>query len=180
MAQLDPAEWIPQLLIRLFVGYFFFETGWGKIHNLDAMAQRFAGWGIPFPAFNAALSGYTELIGGALILIGLFTRLAAIPLFIIMVVAILTVKMKAVTGLDDFVELDEPLYALAFLWLFFGPGLGQPRPRALDARTPRRGGRGTYWTARCSRSSWRVTALGSVTGSEQKLRVQAKAAGPPG
>ena len=37
-----------------------------------------------------------------------------------------------------------------------------------------------YWTARCSRSSWRATALGSVTGSEQKLRVQAKAAGPPG
>ena len=123
LARLDRAQWIPQLLTRLFVGYFFLETGWSKIHNLDAMAQRFAGWGIPFPAFNAALSGYTELIGGALILIGLFTRLAAIPLFINMVVAILTVKMKAVTGLDDFVELDEPLYALAFLWLFFsGPG----------------------------------------------------------
>ncbi len=123
LAPLDRAQWIPQLLTRLFVGYFFLETGWGKIHNLDAMAPRFAGWGIPFPAFNAALSGYTELIGGALILVGLFTRLAAIPLFINMVVAILTVKMKTVTGLDEFVELDEPLYALAFLWLFFsGPG----------------------------------------------------------
>jgi len=123
LARLERAQWIPQLLTRLFVGYFFFETGWSKIHNLDAMAQRFAGWGIPFPAFNAALSGYTELIGGALILVGLFTRLAAIPLFINMVVAILTVKMKAVTGLDEFVELDEPLYALAFLWLFLaGPG----------------------------------------------------------
>jgi putative oxidoreductase len=123
LTQLERAQWIPQLLTRLFVGYFFFETGWSKIHNLDAMAERFAGWGIPFPAFNAALSGYTELIGGALILVGLFTRLATIPLFINMVVAILTVKMKAVTGLDEFVELDEPLYALAFLWLFFsGPG----------------------------------------------------------
>ena len=123
LAQLERSQWIPQLLTRLFVGYFFFETGWSKIHNLDAMAERFAGWGIPFPAFNAALSGYTELIGGALILVGLFTRLAAIPLFINMIVAILTVKMKAVTGLDEFAELDEPLYALAFLWLFFsGPG----------------------------------------------------------
>ena len=37
-----------------------------------------------------------------------------------------------------------------------------------------------YWTACCSRSSWGATALGSVTGSEQKLLVQAKAAGPPG
>jgi putative oxidoreductase len=123
LTQLERAQWIPQLLTRLFVGYFFYETGWSKIHNLDAMTQRFAGWGIPFPAFNAALSGYTELIGGALILVGLFTRLAAIPLSINMVVAILTVKLKKVTGLDDFVELDEPLYALAFLWLFFsGPG----------------------------------------------------------
>jgi hypothetical protein len=44
------------------------------------------------------------------------------PLFINLMVAILTVKMKKVTGLDDFVELDESLYALAFLWLFFsGP-----------------------------------------------------------
>jgi putative oxidoreductase len=40
-------DWVPPLLMRLFVGYFFFETGWGKIHNLDAFAERFAGWGIP-------------------------------------------------------------------------------------------------------------------------------------
>ena len=36
-----------------------------------------------------------------------------------MVVAILTVKLKNVGGLDDFAELDEPLYALSFVWLFF-------------------------------------------------------------
>jgi hypothetical protein len=36
-----------------------------------------------------------------------------------MVVAILTVKLKNVSGLNDFVELDEPLYALTFVWLFF-------------------------------------------------------------
>jgi hypothetical protein len=40
-----------------------------------------------------------------------------------MVVALLAVKLKKVGGLDDFVELDEPLYALSFLWLVFsGPG----------------------------------------------------------
>lgn len=40
-----------------------------------------------------------------------------------MVVAIASVKMKGVASLDDFVELDEPMYALAFLWLVFaGPG----------------------------------------------------------
>lgn len=34
-----------------------------------------------------------------------------------MAVAVLTVKLKKVTGLNDFVELDEPLYGLVFLWL---------------------------------------------------------------
>ena len=122
-AKLSEAEWVPQLLMRLFVGYFFLETGWGKIHNLDAMAERFTGWGIPLPPFSAALSGYTELIGGALVLAGLFTRLASIPMVINMLVALLVVKMKKVSGIDDFVELDEPLYAVSFLWLVFsGPG----------------------------------------------------------
>jgi len=123
VSKLREAEWVPQLLMRLFVGYFFFETGWGKVHNLDAMTERFEGWGIPAPGFTAALSGYTELIGGALVLVGLLTRLASIPLVINMLVALLVVKMKKVSGLDDFVELDEPLYALSFFWLVFsGPG----------------------------------------------------------
>src|SRR6516225_3631958 len=120
---LDRQEWIAQLLVRLFVGYFFVETGWGKLHNLDGFAQRFAGWGIPYPHFNAALSAYTEFIGGWLIVFGIATRLASIPMIINMVVAILAVNLKRVSSLDDFVELDEPLYALSFLWLLLsGPG----------------------------------------------------------
>jgi putative oxidoreductase len=116
-------EWVPQLLVRLFVGYLFFETGWAKVGNLGAMAERFTGWGIPAPAFSAALSAYTELIGGALIVLGLATRLAAIPLAFNMVVAIVVVNVRNVAGLDEFVELSEPLYALSFLWLVFsGPG----------------------------------------------------------
>jgi putative oxidoreductase len=123
LRRLTRAQWVPQLLVRLFVGYFFLETGWGKIHNLDSFIERFTEWGIPAPAFNAALSGWTEFLGGLLIVVGLFTRPIPIPLFINMVVATLAVKLKKVGGLDDFVELDEPLYALSFLWLFFsGPG----------------------------------------------------------
>ena len=56
LALANRLDWLPPLLMRLFVGYFFFETGWGKIHNLDAFAERFAGWGIPYPYFNAVLS----------------------------------------------------------------------------------------------------------------------------
>jgi len=110
-------EWLAPLLMRLFVGYFFFETGWAKLHNLDAFATRFGQWGIPHPAFNAALSAYTECIGGALTLAGLGMRFASVPMIINMAVAIIAVNMKNVAGLNDFVELDEPLYALAYVWL---------------------------------------------------------------
>jgi putative oxidoreductase len=112
-----------QLLVRVFVGYFFMETGWGKLHNLAGFAQRFAGWGIPWPHFNAALSAYTEFIGGLLTIFGIGTRLVSIPMIINMLVAILKVNLMHVNNLDDFVELDEPLYALAYLWLLIsGPG----------------------------------------------------------
>ena len=117
--RLSATWWIPALLMRLFVGYFFMETGWAKIHNLDTFATRFAQWGIPHPAFNAALSAYTEFLGGALTILGLGMRLVSIPMIINMIVAVVTVKLKNVGGLDDFVELDEPLYALSFVWLFF-------------------------------------------------------------
>jgi len=117
--RLSGAWWVPALLMRLFVGYFFMETGWGKIHNLEAFTMRFAQWGIPYPGFNAALSAYTEFLGGALTILGLGMRFVSIPMIINMIVAILTVKLKDVSGLDDFAELDEPLYALSFVWLFF-------------------------------------------------------------
>jgi len=116
---LDKLPWVPPLLMRLFVGYFFFETGWAKVHNLPAFAERFQQWGIPYPAFNAALSAWTECLGGALTIAGLATRFVSVAMVINMIVAIVTVKLKNVAGLDDFVELDEPLYALTYLWLGF-------------------------------------------------------------
>ncbi len=121
---LSRATWVPLLLIRLYLGFMFFQTGWGKVQDLDTMAGRFAEWGIIWPRFNAALSSYTELIGGGLLMIGLFTRLVSLPLAFNMVVATLVVKMKEVGGLGDFVTLDEPLYALIFLlFAFTGAGL---------------------------------------------------------
>src|ERR1700751_1697374 len=120
---LNGQEWMVQLLIRVFVGYFFMETGWGKLHNLDGFAQRFVGWGIPWPHFNAALSAYTEFIGGLLTIFGIGTRLVSISMIINMLVAILKGNLMSVHNLDVFVELEEPLYALTYLWLLIsGPG----------------------------------------------------------
>ena len=116
-------DWLAPLLMRIYFGYFWAETGWGKIHNLNAFAQRFVGWGVPYPHISAALSGYTEWIGGILLMLGLFTRLVSIPLMFNMFVALVKVKMKEVTGIDDFAEMDEALYMFILFWLMMaGPG----------------------------------------------------------
>lgn len=111
------------LVVRIAFGYFWFETGIAKVQNIDGFANRFVEWGIPFPHFNATLSAWTELIGGALIFLGLFTRLTAVPMIINMVVAIALVVIRDVSSIDDFVELDEVVYILIFFWLLMaGPG----------------------------------------------------------
>ncbi|MGH8743524.1 MAG: DoxX family protein [Burkholderiales bacterium] len=119
----DSLDWLAPLMMRFFFGYFWLETGWAKLHNLDAFTERFVGWGIPFPAFSATLSSMTDLIGGALLMCGLLTRLTTIPMIINMVVAIALVVIKNVGGFDDFVELDEFVYILILFWLLMaGPG----------------------------------------------------------
>ena len=116
-------NWLAPLLMRIYFGYFWAETGWGKIQNLDSFTQRFVEWGIPYPHFGAVLSGYTEWVGGILIMFGLLTRIVSIPLMFNMLVAIVQVKWAKVTSIDDFVEMDEALYMFISFWLMMaGPG----------------------------------------------------------
>lgn len=119
----DSLHWLAPLLMRLFFGYFWLETGWAKLHNLDGFTSRFVEWGIPFPAFSATLSAGTEFVGGLLIMLGLFMRLTCIPMIINMVVALAVVVLPQLKGFDEFFELDENLYVLIFFWLMMaGPG----------------------------------------------------------
>ena len=115
--------WLAPLVVRLVFGYFWLETGWAKLHNLDGFGARFVDWGIPLPYFSAAVSAWTEFLGGGLIMLGLFTRLVSVPMIINMIVAIGLVVIKNVSDLDGFVELDEVVYILIFLYfLAAGPG----------------------------------------------------------
>ncbi|WP_082121025.1 DoxX family protein [Dyella japonica] len=136
---LQRIEWFGPLVVRVVFGYFWLETGIAKVHNLDGFTQRFVGWGIPFPAFSAGLSAWTELLGGLLIMLGLCTRLVCIPMLINMAVAVVLVVSANLTGLDDYVEADEIVYSLIFFWLLIsGPGrasLDTLLARALGIRT---------------------------------------------
>ena len=116
-------EWLGPLLLRLVFGYFWLETGWAKLHNLEFFSARFVEWGIPFPLFSATVSGATDLIGGALLIVGLGTRLVAIPMIVNMLVALAVVVLPTISTVDEFVELDEVLYVAVLFWLLMaGPG----------------------------------------------------------
>jgi putative oxidoreductase len=108
---------------RLSVGLLFLSTGWGKVHSLDKVTAFFVKLGIPAPGLNAVVVGYSELICGALLVLGLFTRLATLPLLVSMVVAILTAKLPDIHGLFDLVGADEFTYLCVLVMLFIiGPG----------------------------------------------------------
>ena len=104
-------------LARLTVGLVFLQTGWGKIHDLRHVVDFFTDLHIPFPAFQARLVACTELVGGAAMLLGLGTRLVAVPLSVTMVVAILTAKRGELDSLTALVGFEEWAYLVFFVWL---------------------------------------------------------------
>lgn len=123
LSLLDRAYWLAPLLGRLSVGLLFMSTGWGKVHSLDKVTKFFVTLGIPMPGLNAVVVAYSELICGALLVVGLFTRLATIPLIVSMVVAILTAKLGDIHGVFDLVGADEFTYLCVLMMLaLIGPG----------------------------------------------------------
>lgn len=86
-------------LIRLAVGGVFLTEGIQKFLYPDALgAGRFTKIGIPAPEITASFVGVVEIVCGALVLLGLLTRLAAIPLIVDMLVAIATTKIPLFFG----------------------------------------------------------------------------------
>lgn len=82
------------LLVRLIVGCVFLSEGIQKFLFSESLGVgRFAKIGIPAPEVLAPFVGIVEIVCGTLVLIGLFTRLAAIPLIINMLVAISATKI---------------------------------------------------------------------------------------
>jgi putative oxidoreductase len=82
------------LLVRLMVGWVFLSEGIQKFLYPAALGVgRFEKIGIPFPGFFAPFVGAAEIVCGTLLIVGLLTRLAAIPLIIDITVAILTTKI---------------------------------------------------------------------------------------
>ena len=107
--------------------------------------------GIPFPSLNAYLSRIVECFGSLLLIIGLASRLTAVPVAVTMGVAYLTADFEAITSFfsdpDKFVKANLfPYFICALIVLVFGPGrfsvdalikwkLGEPRRRRTEGNS---------------------------------------------
>jgi putative oxidoreductase len=129
----DQLSFLGPALARLTVGVVFIGTGWGKLHSLPQVTEFFASLHIPAPAFQARLAASTEFFGGILVLVGLGTRLASLPLAFTMVVAILTAKRADIDGVSALLGFEEWSYLVMFLWLALA-GAGALSLDALLAR----------------------------------------------
>ncbi len=83
------------VIIRLIVGAVFLSEGIQKfLFPAIRGAGRFEKIGLPSPEFLGGFVGFFEILCGGLILIGLLTRLATVPLIVIMLVAFATTKQE--------------------------------------------------------------------------------------
>jgi putative oxidoreductase len=125
-------EWIGILLARLAVGTLFVLSGTGKLfraNKRELMIQTLRNAEIPWPEFNARLVSAIETLCGGFVLIGFLTPLACVLLCGVMIVALVTVRLKSMDCksasdcLSEFLYLPEVLYIVILVWLFFsGPG----------------------------------------------------------
>src|SRR5271154_3363788 len=83
------------LLIRLYWGWQFMQTGWGKLHNLSHVREFFASLDIPAPGLMAPAIASLEFFGGILLIVGLASRLTGFLLACNMFVAYLTDSREA-------------------------------------------------------------------------------------
>jgi putative oxidoreductase len=89
------------ILIRISVGAVFLSEGIQKfLFPADVGAGRFERIGIPAPEIMGPLVATTEIVCGILLVLGLFTRIAALPITGVMLVAILTTKIPILLGQD--------------------------------------------------------------------------------
>lgn len=132
-------DWFAPLLARFAVGWVFLWSGWGKLTHLPKVTENFVRWGIPYPEILTPFVSGVELVGGALLLLGLFTRFAAVPLAIVMIVAIRTALWGDVDSLGSLLGLEEFLYLVIFLWLAIaGPGVVALDHLLQRSKTPKR------------------------------------------
>jgi putative oxidoreductase len=115
------------LAIRLYWGWQFAETGWGKLHHLEKVTNFFTTLGIPAPGLNAVFVAALEFVGGIALALGFGSRLLAFLLAADMFVAYLTAGRENLLSIfsdpGKFYGDDAFTFLFASLIIMiFGPG----------------------------------------------------------
>jgi putative oxidoreductase len=115
------------LAVRLYWGWQFAQTGWGKLQHLSKVIAFFTSLGIPAPAFSACSVSWLELLGGIFLAVGLGSRVFGLLLAGDMLVAYLTASRPALFSIfsDPGKFYADDAYTFLFaslLILIFGPG----------------------------------------------------------
>ena len=116
------------LAVRLYWGWQFAQTGWGKMHNIAKITDFFTSLNIPFPSASAHFISGLEFFGGILLILGLGSRLIGLLLAANMFVAYWTADHEALTSIfsdpGKFYVADPYTFLFASLMiLIFGAGL---------------------------------------------------------
>jgi putative oxidoreductase len=116
------------LVMRLYWGWSFFQTGKGKLMNLDRTTGFFQSLHIPMPEANAWVVAIMECFGGLLLMAGLGSRLVAFALAFDMVIAYVTADSEALKSIfsdsDKFVQAAPfPFLLMTLTVLAFGAGV---------------------------------------------------------
>ena len=115
------------LAVRLYWGWQLMQSGWGKLHNLSGVTEFFTSLGLPAPHFTAIAISNLELFGGALLALGLGSRLIALVLSGNMFMAYVTADREALLSVfsdpGKFYNADPFTFLMAsLLVLIFGAG----------------------------------------------------------
>jgi putative oxidoreductase len=130
---LDRLQPLALLVLRLVLGVIMIAHGYPKVSGFSHFQQMISGMGLP--GWLAYLSAAAEFLGGILVVLGLFTRCAALAILIDLSVAIWKVHWKVGLLGDKGYQFPLALASIAFALIFLGSG-----PMALDSI--RRGGGG--------------------------------------
>lgn len=110
------------LALRIAVGIIFIHHGWSKWQDIAGTAELFRGIHIPLALFMAYVVATVELVGGIMVLLGVYTKEASKFLAMTMIVALLTVHLK-----QPFAKAEFPLVLLGATLALSGTGAGKWR-----------------------------------------------------
>jgi putative oxidoreductase len=116
------------LVVRLYWGWQFAQSGWGKLHHLDKVTDFFTTLNLPAPGLAAHFVSGLEFVGGILLILGLGSRLIGLVLTVNMIVAYWTADKEALFAIfsdpGKFYVADPYTFLFASLMvLVFGAGI---------------------------------------------------------